>query len=190
MTTAPVPEPPRFVEPFVARLLERFTTAGTVMLDVGCGPAGYRAVAKGRYFGVDISARPYPQAPGGPDAVATADRLPFAARSFNLVMCKSAFFLMPDKPASLAEFHRVLKPGGRLLLFDYNGRTQRRLAAQEGVRYPCWTQWQLRRLVERSGFHGCALLGTAGAAETGPRRQLRVLLQELFGTWAIVTGTK
>ncbi|HXQ52121.1 MAG TPA: class I SAM-dependent methyltransferase [Stellaceae bacterium] len=180
-----------FVEPFVARLLARFVDAGSVMLDVGCGPAGYRAAVKGRYVGVDITDVPYtPTAGRRLDAAAASDRLPFRAQSFDLVMCKSAFFLMPDHRATLAEFHRVLKQGGRLLLLDYNRRTQRRLSAREGVPYPCWTQWQLRRLAQECGFRQCGLLPTSERHEGAMWRLLTPVLQEVFGTWAIVTGVK
>jgi ubiquinone/menaquinone biosynthesis C-methylase UbiE len=180
-----------FVEPFVARLLAQFLDAGTIMLDVGCGPAGYRQVVNGRYVGVDVTDAPYtPTAGRRLDAAARSDLLPFRAKSFDLVMCKSAFYLMPDHPRALAEFHRVLKPGGRLLLIDYNRRTQRDLSAREGKRYPCWTQWQLRGLAEACGFRGSILLGTFDKTQIRFWRFLRTILQELFGTWAIVTAVK
>ena len=161
------------------------------MLDVGCGPAGYRRIVSGRYIGIDITDRPYtPTANRGLDAAARSDLLPFRAKSFDLVMCKSAFYLMPDHSKALVEFHRVLKPGGRVLLIDYNRRTQRRLSAREGVQYPCWTQWQLRSLVEACGFRGCRVLDTFDTRRLQFWGILRAYLKELFGTWAIVTAVK
>ena len=45
-----------------------------------------------------------------------AQRLPFADSSFDAVHCSGAFHLIADKHAALAEFYRVLRPGGRVVL--------------------------------------------------------------------------
>jgi ubiquinone/menaquinone biosynthesis C-methylase UbiE len=50
---------------------------------------------------------------------ADAARLPFAARSFDAVLCTSAFHLFPGPGAALAEIRRVLRPGGMLTLTDW-----------------------------------------------------------------------
>jgi ubiquinone/menaquinone biosynthesis C-methylase UbiE len=49
---------------------------------------------------------------------ADAERLPFPSRSYDLVTCRIAAHHFPDVPAFAAEAHRVLKPGGSLLLID------------------------------------------------------------------------
>jgi SAM-dependent methyltransferase len=180
-----------FVEPFVAALLGRFLRANGVMLDVGCGPAGYRSVTPGRYVGIDITDRIYaPAGRRGLDAAAAADHLPFAEGSFDLLMSKSAFFMMPDHKATLQEFRRVLKPGGRVLLVDYNARTQKKLGRAEGKLWPCWSQWRLRDLVGSCGFRDCEILPALTREMGALERRVRPLLQEFFGTWAVVTGIK
>lgn len=177
------------VDPFIRALLERYTGEDKKTLDVGCGSGGYRGAAKGNYVGVDITAAPYaPGVPRAVDVVTAARLLPFETGVFDLVMSKSAFYQMPDHSATLGEFHRVLKLGGRLLLIDYNRRTQQRL--KENATLPCWTQWQLRSLVHRNGFNHCQFLA-ARVDQPGPLALFfRIPLQELFGTWAIVTATK
>ena len=178
-------------EPFVERLLDRYVGAGQRMLDVGCGPATYRPVCKGRYIGVDLTTEPWaPGWPREPDLTASGDRLPFRAESFDLVMCKSTLYLMQEIRTAIAEFRRVLKPGGRLLVVDYNRRTQRDLETKLAARYPCWTQFGLRRLVRSFGFRDCRLLSTATGEMGFLERLIRPPLQEIFGTWAIVTGLK
>jgi ubiquinone/menaquinone biosynthesis C-methylase UbiE len=178
-------------EPFVERLMRRYLGDGERMLDIGCGPATYRRVCPDRYIGSDISDRNLSaDMPRAPDIVAAGDRLPFAAGSFDLVMCKSTLYMMPDPPLALADFHRVLKPGGRLLLIDYNRRVQRRLQKALHTRYPCWTQWHVLSLVRRCGFAESRLLAAAHGEMTAAERWWRPLAQELFGTWAIVLGLK
>ena len=44
-----------------------------------------------------------------------ATRLPLAAASVDTVLCFNGLHVIPDKEAAMAEFHRILKPGGRLL---------------------------------------------------------------------------
>ena len=47
---------------------------------------------------------------------ADAARLPFAAASFDSVVCTLAMCEFRDRSAVLAEMYRILRPGGRLLL--------------------------------------------------------------------------
>ena len=47
---------------------------------------------------------------------ASAVELPFTEAAFDVVLCQSGLQFFPDRPASLREMHRVLKPGGRLIL--------------------------------------------------------------------------
>lgn len=179
------------VDPFVRHLLERYVGPADTMLDVGCGPAPYRSIVAGRYIGLDNTDKPYhPGANRCADIVASAIDLPLASGSLDLVFCKSAFFLIPDTGRALAEFRRVLTEGGRVLILDYNRRAQRQLQAKEGITRPCWTQWQLRRLLVQAGFHDCTLLVPKAREVRGPERWLRLAHQELFGAWAIVTGIK
>jgi ubiquinone/menaquinone biosynthesis C-methylase UbiE len=50
-----------------------------------------------------------------------ADRLPFAAETFDAVTCLEALEFLPDARAALAECARVLRPGGLLLVTNRVG---------------------------------------------------------------------
>ncbi|MCB1864959.1 MAG: bifunctional demethylmenaquinone methyltransferase/2-methoxy-6-polyprenyl-1,4-benzoquinol methylase UbiE [Chromatiales bacterium] len=58
-------------------------------------------------------------------ALANAERLPFASASFDCVTIAFGLRNVTDKPAALAEMHRVLRPGGRLIVLEFSRpRTQ------------------------------------------------------------------
>ncbi|HEY9378510.1 MAG TPA: class I SAM-dependent methyltransferase [Jiangellaceae bacterium] len=50
---------------------------------------------------------------------ADAQRLPFGDATFDTVVSTLAMCAVPDQAAVIAEMHRVLVPGGRLLLVDH-----------------------------------------------------------------------
>ena len=52
--------------------------------------------------------------------VADAERLPFAADSFDCVTIAFGLRNVTDKPAALASMHRVLKPGGQLMVLEFS----------------------------------------------------------------------
>lgn len=96
--------------------------AGRYVLEAGCGGAGLSAAlaARGaRCVGVDISGEQLRQAEqqvGGRVRLvqASVDQLPFAAASFDLVLCDHGGASWIDPLIFLAEAARVLRPGGRL----------------------------------------------------------------------------
>jgi ubiquinone/menaquinone biosynthesis C-methylase UbiE len=49
---------------------------------------------------------------------ASAERLSFPDRTFDVVISNGVINLIPDKRKALAEIFRVLKPAGRLMVAD------------------------------------------------------------------------
>ena len=120
---------------------------GERVLDLACGSglvarhAAPQIGATGQVTGLDINApaldiaRSLPPPAGAPIAwvqgSATAMDLPDAA--FDVVLCQQGFQFFPDKPAALREIHRVLAPGGRLLLSVWGPPSPYILALGEAV---------------------------------------------------------
>ena len=115
-------------EEFVRALAPR---AGERVLDVGCGPGFLaRIVAQavgpsGAVRGVDISepllavAREHcADLPWIAVTKAGATELPFPDAHFDAAICTQVLEYVPDVDAALREMHRVLKPGGRLVVVD------------------------------------------------------------------------
>jgi ubiquinone/menaquinone biosynthesis C-methylase UbiE len=70
---------------------------------------------------------------------ADAEHLPFPDASFDTVVCTLSVCAIADRAAALAEMHRVLRPGGTLLLLDHVERRWLRgrpadLAVRQGFR--------------------------------------------------------
>jgi demethylmenaquinone methyltransferase/2-methoxy-6-polyprenyl-1,4-benzoquinol methylase len=55
-----------------------------------------------------------------PAVVCDAEHLPFPDASFDLVTVAFGLRNMTDKPAALRQMHRVLKPGGKLLVLEFS----------------------------------------------------------------------
>jgi ubiquinone/menaquinone biosynthesis C-methylase UbiE len=80
-----------------------------------------------------------------------AESLPFPDASFDTVVCTLSLCAIPDDRAAIAAMWRVLRPGGRLLLFDHIGSNW-------------WPVWAAQRLLE--------VFTTRSAGEHQTRRPL------------------
>lgn len=89
------------------------------LLDVGCGNSPFRHLldpATAQYQGVDVEvARAFGYQ--NPDTVYYDGHvLPFPDAAFDAVLCTEVLEHIPDPAETIREIHRVLKPGGRLIL--------------------------------------------------------------------------
>jgi len=71
---------------------------------------------------------------------ANVEALPFSEEYFDTVINTMALSGYPDGRKAMAEFHRVLKPGGKLLLVDFEYPSNRN-----------WFGYILVKLMERAG---------------------------------------
>jgi SAM-dependent methyltransferase len=112
----------RIIETFLEEICAKLHTDRPRILDVGCGTgANLEMLARfGHAEGVDVS----------PEALAfcrerglknvrqgEAERLPFADSSFDIVTALDVVEHLDDDAAGLREMGRILRPGGRVLLF-------------------------------------------------------------------------
>jgi ubiquinone/menaquinone biosynthesis C-methylase UbiE len=116
---------------------------GERVVDVACGTgvitraAAERVGSTGTVTGVDIApdmlevAKATPAA-GAPIAWHEADAaaLPLPDASYDIALCQMGLMFVDDKPGAIAEIHRVLAPGGRIVL-NTPGRIQPLFEAME-----------------------------------------------------------
>jgi MPBQ/MSBQ methyltransferase len=127
---------------------------GTTVLDVGCGFGGSsRILAKDYGFeatGITISPKQVKRAqeltPEGVNAQFKVDdalNLSFPDNSFDVVWSIEAGPHMPDKAKYASEMMRVLKPGGILVVADWNQRDDR----QKPLNF--WEKPVMRQLLDQ-----------------------------------------
>ncbi len=106
---------------------------GERVLDLGSGAGTDSLIAaqmvgnEGRVVGIDMTPQMLAKARAAAAELGAtnvefiegeAERLPFPAASFDVVISNGVIDLIPNKDAVFAELHRVLAPGGRLQIAD------------------------------------------------------------------------
>ena len=149
---------------------------GDVVLDVACGrgaalvPAAKRVATSGSAVGVDLSpemirlAR-HALAAAGVAAdlrVMDAERLELPAATFTVVLCAFGVFFLAEPGRALAEFHRVLAPGGVIGVSTWGEEDERWAwedelfaeveVARRAVVHPFDTPATLENLLAEAGF--------------------------------------
>jgi ubiquinone/menaquinone biosynthesis C-methylase UbiE len=125
---------------------------GDVVVDVACGHGNFtlelarRVGEDGLAIGLDISAAMLARAAarvrrdGARNVLLVrgdALQLPFADGAVPALLCSGGLHQLPDLDRALAEFARVLSPGGRLAASGF---------AEAGEGSPGWRRWLRRRL--------------------------------------------
>jgi ubiquinone/menaquinone biosynthesis C-methylase UbiE len=115
----------------VARIRARFDNRPFRILDVGCGTGVFAERIRETFpnatvWGVDLVAamlakgrlRWKAQLGHAAPVQGDSERLPFPEGAFDVVTCANSFHHYPHQQRAVEEMHRVLKPGGRLILVD------------------------------------------------------------------------
>jgi len=121
-------------------LFLKSTLIGTTILDVGCGELGIPAYLPLGYdlYGIDplpstYTTRLFQRTTG------VAEKLPFNGATFDNVIFSASLDHVYDTRKALAEAHRVLRLGGRLIIRmatpDFKERFKQRLRLLLGRRY-------------------------------------------------------
>jgi ubiquinone/menaquinone biosynthesis C-methylase UbiE len=137
------------------------------VLDVGCGTGILTARIRSEFkeafvVGCDFSSGMLRRAARGRRGSnwvrGNALQLPFADASWDVVVSTEAFHWFPDQRLALAEFFRVLEPGGRLLVSLINpplevmSRITRRGSRMMGQPLFWPTRSRMREQTEAAGF--------------------------------------
>jgi arsenite methyltransferase len=163
---------------------------GERIIDVGCGPGFYVAELlgevgpEGSVLGVDaaeamlaVAARRCEGYQNAYFRQADASSLPAADESFDAALSVQVMEYVPDVGAALAEIRRVLRPGGRVVIWDVDwatlswyatdpGRMERaKEAFDKHLTHPALPQ-QLTALLRSAGFDDVVMEGHVFATNT------------------------
>jgi ubiquinone/menaquinone biosynthesis C-methylase UbiE len=160
--------------------------AGADILEVAPGP-GYMAVEMARrgfaVTAMDVShtfvqfAADYATAQGVAARFRQGDAgaMPFAAESFDRIVCQAAFKNFTEPLKALNEMHRVLRPGGRAIIEDMWGEAtgadiraevqRMKLSAMDAFMTRRTLTWLRRRAYSREKFAALARGSAFGGAE-------------------------
>lgn len=156
---------------FIEALLDAARVeAGMQLLDLACGPGLVAGAAQGRGVvasGLDFSAAMIALAraahPGIRFEESDAEAIPFAERSFDVVVSNFGIHHVPDPVRALSEARRVLRPDGRMALTSWAAPAEN-------------TAWKL--LYDAISAHGdlqAANMPASGGSLRNPQDLLRVL---------------
>jgi SAM-dependent methyltransferase len=135
-------------------------SANDRVLDYGCADVPYR-----RFFptGADYVTADLPGNPQASVEIRADGSVPCEDESFDAVISTQVLEHVDNPGLYLSECHRVLRPGGRLLLSTHGMM----LYHPDPVDYWRWTCAGLRRIVEDAGFTIVRFEGVMGLTATG-----------------------
>ncbi|MGH2561471.1 MAG: methyltransferase domain-containing protein [Thermomicrobiales bacterium] len=157
---------------------------GSVVLDAGCG-AGQFAIAFAemgcRVTGVDLAPEMIARARAHAEArgvevnwrVGEVGALSDPLAVYDAIHARMVLLFVPDVPAALREFRRVLKPGGRLYasvpgaLSPIYSHSWRRLVAPEDAGTNFIVPWELDAIMRDTGWSILDEWGEFGQSLTG-----------------------
>jgi SAM-dependent methyltransferase len=174
--------PPEY---YFEQRLQEAIYAGDHILDAGCGAGKFFRIGIARQLGchvvgVDLQQDLRANSELDSGVRANLKRLPLSDGSFDLVNCRLVIEHLDAPLAALREFHRVLKPGGRLAIFTPN------LLHYFGAAARCTPHWFHLWFNSRvRGFDAADVFPTYYRANT--RRRLLALLRESGFSRADVT---
>ena len=133
------------------------------MLDFGCGSKPYRGLFEvEEYIGLDYENPGHPHLNEQIDVFYDGNRLPFADASFDSIFSSEVFEHVFNLRDVLTELHRVLKPGGLILVTCPFAICEHEVP-NDFARY---SSYGLRDLMERHGFDLVKQEKTGNSVET------------------------
>lgn len=134
--------------------------SGARVLDFGCAEGPYRGLLPPgvEYVGADLPGNPAADVLVDPDGTVPVDDA-----SFDAVLSTQVLEHVDDPFVYLRECHRVLKPGGRLLLSTHGIMVYH----PDPDDFWRWTSAGLTRVVEQAGFEIARFDGIMGLGATG-----------------------
>jgi SAM-dependent methyltransferase len=155
-----------------------------VLLDFGCGSRPYECLfTVEKYIGLDIEVSGHPDECKKADIYYDGKHIPLPDGSVDNVFSAEVFEHVFNAPELFKEIHRVLKPGGRLILtcpFVWPLHEQ----PYDFARY---TPFALKTMLETAGYQSVRTVSSGHPVEVIAQLHL-VYLNQLFGNSIPILG--
>ena len=181
-------------EEHCARMALELPQGARHVVDVGCGAASSTVQLPTGAIGGDAALamlrRARRRAPALPLVALDASSLPFRSGSVDAVTFHSVLYLLPDRAAALREVHRVLRPGGRVVLLEpQEGLRATILGMARALPTP---RWALTAALWRtmSGAYGRFSADTLWAALEGAGLRVEKIEETLGGLGLLAVAEK
>ena len=162
----------RLCDDAVIKQISSFYKPNALILDVGCGTGALLEKLRQNFsdailHGIDISPKMVAIAkdrniPNVELIEGDSESLPYDDTKFDVVTCCSSFHHYPNPEKAIAEFRRVTKPGGKLIICDMDLPDIARLFANH-VLFPrqhkgdvhVYTRQEIKVLIRNQGWAHC-----------------------------------
>jgi SAM-dependent methyltransferase len=170
--------------PFILEILDLYKSDSAKALDIGAGTGIYGDdFAPGMYTGIDVEASSNEKV-----IQASALDMPFPSDSFDMAFGVASIYLAGAN--CLSEIHRVLKPGGVFLIFDYQRKVLKRLRHHSNIDHAVWSPRELRHEIRRSGFKEIKRISHRPVYRSYYLQPISALKLNLRGSWVIFACRK
>lgn len=123
-----------FFKPPLEKVKKAGIKSGNIVLDYGCGPGSYAIAAakivgsSGKIYAVDthplalkmVREKAEKNELNNIQTVRTDCKIPLDDKSVDIIICFDVIHALKDLSCNLVEFHRILKPDGKLSLDDHH----------------------------------------------------------------------
>jgi len=170
--------------PFVLEILGLYKNDSSRVLDVGAGTGIYgESFATGTYTGIDVEVSSNEKV-----IQASALDMPFPSDSFDMAFGVASIYLAGAN--CLSEIHRVLKPGGVFLIFDYQQKVLKRLRHVSNIDHAVWSPRELRSELRQAGLKQIRRISHHPVKRSYYLQPIAALKLKLRGSWVIFVCRK
>jgi SAM-dependent methyltransferase len=192
--------------PFVINYLRQNIKPGDLVVETGCGGARYQPIISkmlATYIGCDI---PNDQYDNYRDVslFSNGNELPFADECVSIIFNQAAFDYIPNPQLTISEAYRVLRPGGKFIIFTYKKKVLQEIDQNCQFRGRNWELnhhvYSKENLINWMTFAGFSTSDIGSSVDiiglTGWKRKLLEIfciympIQARYSNWLLIEGQK
>lgn len=184
--------------PHIEAILKKYYRGGLV-LEIAAGGCHYSDIFYD-YVGTDLPVSPYYDK-GDLCLFCDGQSLPLKNNTVDFIFIVAALYQIQSPDSVVKEVHRVLKPSGQFIVFDYNKPRLTRLKRIEndGNNFDhIWLPWELETLIKKNHFNTRILVSADYSSNSSGKLLSMIynlpgtffLSNQLLEGWSIIHAEK